>query len=86
MLKKTQNIRAAFIVEVGKDQLYTVFQVDAEFFFNSNHMKIQVYKIGIQLNQTLANIPEYMYMYIGLSVFRKIALQKFKSYSHNFSK
>lgn len=40
-------------------------------------MKKQVYKIGIQLNQTLANIPEYMYMYIGLLVFRKIALQKF---------
>lgn len=50
IVKKNQNIRAAFIVEVGKDQLYTVFQVDAEFFFNSNHMKIQVYKIGIQLN------------------------------------
>lgn len=50
IVKKKQNIRAAFIVEVGKDQLYTVFQVDAEFFFNSNHMKIQVYKIGIQLN------------------------------------
>lgn len=48
--KKKQNIWAAFIVEVGKNQLYTVFQVDAEFFFNSNHMKIQVYKIGIQLN------------------------------------